>query len=180
MATETQGAEAVEHAQGMPQLDFATFPNQIFWLVVTLVAIYLVLTRVALPRIASVLAERQGSITNDLATAEEMKLRAGEAEDAYKKALADARAQANGIIAEAKAEIQKDLDKALEHAEAEIAARTAESEKRIAEIRASADESVEQVARDTALAVVEAVMPAAADTRAVDAAVGARMKGGTA
>ena len=41
---------------GMPQLDFSSWPNQIFWLVITLVAIYLILSRVALPRIASVLA----------------------------------------------------------------------------------------------------------------------------
>ena len=92
MATETQGAEtAAEAAPGMPQLDFSTFPNQIFWLVVTLVVIYLVLSRVALPRIASVLAERSGTITNDLATAEELKLQAVEAEKAYQQALADAR-----------------------------------------------------------------------------------------
>ena len=67
MATETTDAagKAAESA-GMPQLDFSTFANQIFWLVVTLVVIYLVLSKVALPRIASVLAERQGTITNDL------------------------------------------------------------------------------------------------------------------
>ena len=58
-------------AVGVPQLCFDWFPNQIFWLVVTLVVIYLILSRVALPRIASVLAERQGTITNDIAAAEE-------------------------------------------------------------------------------------------------------------
>ena len=70
MATETTEGhglpETAAEAPGMPQLDFSTFPNQIFWLVVTLVVIYLVLSKVALPRIASVLAERQGTITNDL------------------------------------------------------------------------------------------------------------------
>ena len=70
MATETTGAE--EAATGLPQLDFSTFPNQIFWLIVTLVAIYLILNRVALPRIGSVLAERAGTITNDIAAAEEL------------------------------------------------------------------------------------------------------------
>ena len=44
---------------GMPQLDFTTFPNQIFWLVVTLIVIYFILTRIALPRIGAVLAERR-------------------------------------------------------------------------------------------------------------------------
>jgi F-type H+-transporting ATPase subunit b len=65
------GAEA--GGAGMPQLDFSTFPNQIFWLVVTLVVIYLILSRVALPRIGAVLAERQP--LNDIAAAEELKQR---------------------------------------------------------------------------------------------------------
>lgn len=94
MATETteaaHGAAHGAEASGMPQLDLTTFPNQIFWLIVTLVVIYYVLSRIALPRIAAVLAERQGTITNDLATAEELKLKAVEAEKAYDKALADA------------------------------------------------------------------------------------------
>ena len=72
MATETDAAKAAEGA-GLPQLDVTTFSNQIFWLVVTLVVIYLILSKVALPRIASVLADRQGTITNDLAAAEELK-----------------------------------------------------------------------------------------------------------
>ena len=93
MATEaTDAAGKAAESAGMPQLDFSTFPNQIFWLVVTLVVIYLVLSKVALPRIASVLAERQGTITNDIAAAEDLKAKAAEAEEAYNKAIADARA----------------------------------------------------------------------------------------
>ena len=97
MATQTQdvGEAAVEAANvGMPQLDFSTFSNQIFWLVVTLVVIYFILSRIALPRIGGALADRAGTITNDLAEAEDLKQRALEAEQAYEKALADARAEA--------------------------------------------------------------------------------------
>ncbi|MDB4198503.1 F0F1 ATP synthase subunit B', partial [Ascidiaceihabitans sp.] len=75
MATDTQSA-AEASGPGMPQLDFSTWGNQIFWLVITLVVIYLILSRVALPRIASVLAERQGTITNDIAAAEDLKAKA--------------------------------------------------------------------------------------------------------
>ena len=105
MATEATDAAnaAAESSAGMPQLDFSTFPNQIFWLVITLVVIYLVLSRVALPRIAEVLAARQGAITSDIATAEELKQKAANAEEAYEKALAEARAEAGRIAAEAKA-----------------------------------------------------------------------------
>ncbi|NSX53484.1 F0F1 ATP synthase subunit B' [Parasulfitobacter algicola] len=152
MATESGATEAA----GMPQLDFSTFPNQIFWLVVTLVVIYLILSRIALPRIGAVLAERQGTITNDIAAAEELKLKAHEAEAAYNKALADARTEAQKIVAETKAEIQAELDVAIAKADAEIAAKTAESEKAIAEIRETAMDSIKAVAIDTTKEIVSA------------------------
>ena len=173
MATATQCAAS---APGMPQLDFSTFGNQIFWLLVTLVVIYMILSRVALPRIGAVLAERQGTITNDIAAAENLRAKAVEAEAAYNKALADARVEANRIIAETKAEIQADLDKAIAKADAQIAAKTAEGEKAIAEIRESALENVTAVAKDTAKEIVIA-MGGNADARSVNAAVTARMKG---
>ena len=175
---ENQADQLAQEAEtvGMPQLDFATFPNQIFWLVVALVAIYLILTRVALPRIGAVLAERRGAITNDIARAEALKTQAEEAEKAYEKALADARSEAGRIIEKTKAEMQEQLDIALQKADAEIAAKTAESERRLAEIRENAAAAVEEVARDTAREVVSA-LGGKADGRSVNAAVAARLKG---
>ena len=181
MATETTASDvahgAAEAAEaGMPQLDFSTFPNQIFWLLVTLVVIYFLLSRVALPRIGAVLAERKGTITNDLAAAEELKLKAVQAEKAYNEALVNARAEAAKIVAAAKADIQKDLDKAIAKADAEIAAKASESEKRIGEIRAGAADAVAEVARDTAAELV-AALGGKADATSVTAAVTAALKG---
>ncbi|MEQ3672865.1 F0F1 ATP synthase subunit B' [Pseudophaeobacter sp.] len=182
MASNTQdaahGAAEAAHgsAPGMPQLDPDTFGNQIFWLAIALVAIYLILSRVALPRIAAVLAERQGTITNDLAAAEDLKAKAVEAEDAYNKALADARAEAQRIAAETRAEIQVGLDEAIAKADEQIAAKAAESEKAIGEIKAGALESVKVVAADTAEALVTA-LGGKADAKAVATAVADRMKG---
>ncbi|WP_170517982.1 F0F1 ATP synthase subunit B' [Ruegeria atlantica] len=183
MATEPIAEEVVgkcvdSHgsAIGMPQLCFDWFPNQIFWLVITLVVIFLVLSRVALPRIAAILAERQGTITNDLAAAEDLKAKAVEAEEAYNKALADARSEAQRIAAEARAEIQAGLDDAIAKADAEIAAKAAESEKAIADIRAGALESIQVVAKDTAAELVTA-LGGEADAKAVDSAIDTQMKG---
>lgn len=174
MADTPAGAEA--GGAGMPQLDFSTFPNQIFWLVVTLIVIYFILSRVALPRIGAVLAERQGTITNDIAAAEELKQRAQEAEAAYEQALIDARAEAGKIVDTAKADIQAELDVQLQKADAEIAAQTAESEKAIAEIQAGATDAVKAVAKDTAKEIV-AAMGGKADAKAITAAINAAMKG---
>lgn len=163
-------------AIGMPQLCFDWFPNQIFWLLVTLVVIYFVLTRVALPRIATVLAERQGTITNDLAAAEDLKLKAEEAEKAYEKALADARAEAQTIVNAAKAEMQAEMDDATAKADAEIAARVAEADKAIAKIRDGAMDNVQTVAKDIAGEIVEA-MGGTADASALGTAIDSRVKG---
>jgi F-type H+-transporting ATPase subunit b len=174
MATEAHGE--AEAAVGMPQLDFSTWPNQIFWLLVTLVVTYFVLAKIALPRIGAVLADRKSTITNDLAAAEELKQKAVEAEKAYQDALANARTEAAKIVAAAKAEIQKDLDAATAQADAEIAAKAAESEKSIAAIRDGAAAAVSEVARDTAAELV-AALGGSADAKAVSAAVSARLKG---
>ena len=183
MATETHGvnwnAECLYDAggaKGMPQLCTDWMPNQVFWLLVALVVLFLILSRVALPRIGAVLAERKGTITNDLAAAEELKLRAQEAEKAYNEALATARTEAAKIIAAAKAEIRKDLDEATAKADVEIAARVAQSEASIAEIRAGAEEAIAVVAKDTAKELV-AHLGGAADARAITTAINARLKG---
>ncbi len=174
MATEAHGEGGA--AVGMPQLDFSTWPNQIFWALVTLVVMYFVLSRVALPRIGAVLADRKSAITNDLAAAEELKQKAVAAEKAYNDALATARGEAAKIVAVAKADIQKDLNAATAAADAQIAVRTAESEKTIAGIRDGAAEAVAEVARDTAAELVSA-LGGSADGKTVSAAVSARLKG---
>ena len=176
MASETHDA-ATEHYVGMPQLNFEWFPNQIFWLVITLIVVFFVLSRIAIPRIASVLADRHDTIQRDLEKAEELKQMAVEAEDAYNKALADARVEASNIVAATKADIQKDLDKAISKADAEISAKAAEGEVKIKEIRDNAMKAVQVVATDTATAIIDAVMPAANDAKAVKAAVTTRLKG---
>ncbi|MFI0396788.1 F0F1 ATP synthase subunit B' [Paracoccus jiaweipingae] len=174
--THTAMGHEPEAATGMPQLDITTFGNQIFWLLVTLAVIYWVLARIALPRIGSVLADRQGAVTGDLMAAEELKRKARDAEAAYEQALGDARSEAGKIVAANKAAIQKELDAAVAQADAEISARAAESEKRIGAIRASAVEDARSVAKDVAAELVRA-FGGQADQAAIDGAVDGKLKG---
>lgn len=172
-------ADDATSGPGMPQLDLTTFSNQIFWLVVTMVVLYFIMSRVALPRIAAVLADRRGTITSDIAAAEDFKLKAQEAEAAYNQALADARTEANRIVEAAKSEMQAELDVQLAKANAEIAARSAESERHIAEIRDNALAMVTDVSNDVTKEILTA-FDVKADARSVTAAVSARLKGGAA
>jgi F-type H+-transporting ATPase subunit b len=161
---------------GMPQLDFSTFPNQIFWLVVTLFVIFFVLKAVALPRIGGTLATRKGTITADLAAAEELKAKVVAAEKANNDALAAARADAAKTAAANKADIQAELNVEIAKADAQIATKAAESVKHIDEIRAGAQAAVAEVAKDTAKELL-AALGGSADAKSITAAVTARLKG---
>ncbi len=166
-----------DSAGGLPQLDLTTFPGQIVWLLITLVVLYLIFTKKALPSIGGVIEERSDAIEDDLERTAEFKRKAEEAEAAYERALADARAEAQKIAAAAREEIQKELDAEIAKADAEIAARTAESETRLAQIRDEAREAVRVVAGETAQELVAAITPEAGDPEAVTAAVARRMEG---
>ncbi len=174
MATET--SHRMVEAVGMPQLDIATFPNQILWLLVALVLIYLTLSRLALPRIASILANRRGTIAADLAQAEELKVRAQQAEKAYETALAAAKSEAQSIAAETRAKIQDELKAKMAKMEADMTTKMQESEQRIEAIRAAANASVKDIATDAASQIADKVL-GRFDQNRLRTAIDARMKG---
>jgi F-type H+-transporting ATPase subunit b len=174
MAEPAEGGAA---AVGLPQLDVTTFPSQIFWLIVSLVVLYLVVTRLALPKIVGAIEDRADAIEDDLDRAAQYKRKAELAEKAYEKALADAKAKAQEIAAKARADVAKQIAAAMAKADAQIAAKAAESEARIREIRDGALASVEAVAAETAEALVERFIPGAGAADAVRAAVQTRLQG---
>jgi F-type H+-transporting ATPase subunit b len=176
--TETLSAcvDSYGSAIGMPQLCGEWMSNQIFWLLITLMIIFFVLSRIALPRIATILTERQGTITNDIAAAEDLKAKAAAAEEAYQQALIDARAEAARIIEATKAEIKVDLDAAMATADAEITEKAKSSEAVIADIRSNAMASVEEVAKATAKELV-AALGGKTDEKAINKAVDGHLKG---
>ena len=163
-------------AIGMPQLCTDWAGNQVFWLVITLVAIFFVLSRLALPRISAVISERQSTITNDLAAAENLKSEAVQAEEAYKKALEEARLEASKIIEAAKVEIKQELDVAIQKADSDISIKAVASEDAISEIRKDALANVKSVAKDITSELVK-VLGGKVDAKALTAVINKKMKG---
>ncbi len=166
------------HYEGMPQLDPTFMPNLIFWLIITLIAVYFLLSRIALPRIGGIIEDRQTAIQNDLDQAAELKQKAEGAMATYEQALTDARAEAQTIAAQTRAEIQKELDVAIAKADAEIAAKAVESEARIGTIRASAMANVEEVAKDVSGDITNALAPKTGTKTDLNKAIAAILKDG--
>lgn len=156
---------------GMPQLCDEWVANQIFWLIITLIVIYFILARFALPRIGSILAARKSAIAQDIATAEELRQKAAEVEAHYNEALATAKAEAQRIANATKAELQKGIDKALTAADEKIAQKTAESENRLAAIEANSLSSIGEVSKEAAKEIVASFgykAPASAVRKAIN------------
>ncbi len=94
---------ASEHGRGFPPFDAQNFPSQLFWLVLIFVALYLLMSKLALPRIGSILEARRRHIEDDLAEAQRLKLESDAAIVAYETALAEARARGQTLASETQA-----------------------------------------------------------------------------
>ncbi len=150
--------ESTAHEGGQkgafPPMDATTFPSQIFWLVIFFALLYLLMSRLALPKMAAVLERRHKTIEGDLAKASALKNETEAAVQAYEKALADARAKAQGIAAETRAKMASEMDAERTALESKISAKTAEAETRIGTAKASAMKDVGEVAAETAAEIV--------------------------
>ena len=94
---------------GLPQLDPSSWPSQLFWLAVTFGVLYALMHTRFLPAIGGAIEERRDRIADDLDKAGEFKIQAEEAENAYNQALADAKAKAQGIAAETRNDVDRDI-----------------------------------------------------------------------
>ncbi|NBO19025.1 MAG: F0F1 ATP synthase subunit B' [Proteobacteria bacterium] len=105
----------------MPQLDPTWFTSQLFWLALTFVGLYIVLSRMVLPPLMDVIARREQAIRDDVAAAGRLKADAEHARADYEKTLAEARMKAQALISDALADQKakgeqkaKELDRQIE------------------------------------------------------------------
>lgn len=134
----------------MPQIeDVASFLPQVFWLVITFIALFLIMWKIAMPTIANTLEARQKRMEDNLDKAAQAKKEAEETLAAYEKAMDEARAEAQAIINEA-AKLMSEEAEAREAKIAEELGRTIAASE--AEIRKAIDDAMENV-RDVAVEV---------------------------
>ncbi|MDB5474454.1 MAG: synthase subunit [Devosia sp.] len=151
----TTEAHGGEHDSGVfPPFDPATFPSQLLWLALTFGALYLLMSRVALPRIGGILENRKGIIDADLAAADASRQKTDAAIAAYEAALAAAKAKAQGIASQTRETIQADLAAKRNAVEADLTAKVSAAEARIAGTKAEALTHVGEIATETAQTVV--------------------------
>jgi F-type H+-transporting ATPase subunit b len=173
----TEGVTVAEdHGQaGMPQLNFADFPPQLIWLVICFIVLMVLTSKLAMPRIAGVLEQRDARIRGDLDRAEKVKADADAALATYQKTMADARAKAQAEMRQGQAAIAAETTKREAEFAQQLAQRTKAAEDSIAQAKARALVDLRGLGAEVAgslLAKVAGVsVPAVQVQAAVDAAM---------
>jgi F-type H+-transporting ATPase subunit b len=169
------GAEGGGHS--FPPFQKETFASQLVSLAIAFVALYLIVSRIALPRVGGVLDARQNKIEGDLSAAQRLKEESEASLKAYESELAAARARAQSISSENREKLNAAAEAERKVLEERLAAKLAEAEKTIASTRSAAMSNVRGIAADAAGAIVQRLTGMTPDGKSVDAAVEASLKG---
>lgn len=155
----------------MPQFDPAVWVPQLIWLVITFMVLYLLMSRVALPRVSEVLEEREVRINESLRKAERLRLNAEDAIASYEKTIADVRAKAAEEVRAAREEAAAEAAERNAQLNERLAARISAAEQRIDKAREAAIAGLRDVAVTVSGAALERLIGQQVDERSLTSAV---------
>jgi F-type H+-transporting ATPase subunit b len=167
-AEAVHGGEAAAHgAEGggsaFPPFDASLFASQLVWFALTFAALYWIMSRVVLPKVASVKAHRAGTLSADREGAAAKTLAAEQAKAAMEKAIAKARADARKLIDDMRAKTKASLDEEQAQAEAKLAERAQAAESRINTARNKALAEVDGLAAALGRQIADKLAPLAVE-----------------
>src|ERR1700758_1517287 len=178
---EAKGTSAHTEADGgkppFPPFQKDTFASQLVSLVIAFVALYLIVSRIALPRVGGLLDARQNAIEGDLAAAQKLKDESDSALKAYESELAAARSRAQAISTETREKLNAAAEAERKTLEERLSVKLADAEKTIASTREAAMRNVRGIAAEAAAAIVQRLTGIMPDGKAVDSAGDASLKG---
>ena len=157
-ATTTEVGHEAAGGGVFPPFDSSTFASQILWLAITFGLLYWVISRIAAPRIASILEVRRDRIAGDLAEAERMRGETDAAVAAYEQSLAEAKQKAGVIATETRERVNRDLEARRHGVEADLSTKLADAEAKIGAIKSAAMAEVDAIATETTEAIVNALI----------------------
>jgi F-type H+-transporting ATPase subunit b len=174
--TSEEHIPASEHGRAFPPFDAQSFASQLLWLALIFVVLYLLMSRVALPRIGSILEQRRRHIEDDPAAAQRFKGLSDAAIAAHEKALNEARGRAQTLANETRMKASAAAEARRKEVDAKLNLHIAEAEKTIAATRSAAMTHVRAIAGDAAGAIVERLIGTRPASREIAQAVDGVLK----
>lgn len=143
-------AQGSEQPPPLPQMDVSSYVGQVFWLAIAFVFLYIVMSKISLPKVGEVLQNRRMRIANDIEKAEKLKLEAESTQADFTSAITEARQKASDLIAASREKIVKNEAKRFAKLEENFAKQSKESDQRIVQVKESAFKELVPVSSEVA------------------------------
>tara|TARA_B110000259_G_scaffold35317_1_gene39562 strand:+ start:109 stop:684 length:576 start_codon:yes stop_codon:yes gene_type:complete len=151
---------AVDAAEkvGMPQLDTEFWVSQIFWLTTTFSILFVLLSKLILPKISANLETRKSLILENISTAEKKREESELKIKEYNEIIERGKNEAKSIINQAKERLKKDISLKKEALEKDLSSEIQKAEVEIREFRDKAPERINKIAIQTSADLLQQLM----------------------
>ena len=165
--TQAQSAES----GGMPQLNPEFWISQIIWLILTFGALYIVLSKVILPKISDNLESRRSQILENIEIAEKQREESEEKVKEFEKIILNSKLEAKNLFNEARQKVLEDVDKKRSELEKSIEAEIVSAEKEIQSLNSNSLENIKKIATDTSSDLISQLIGQEVDKNTISSIV---------
>ena len=156
---------------GMPQLNPEFWASQIFWLVLIFGSLYLLLSKLILPKISNNLEARKSEIAENIEAAEKQRNESDQKLKDYEKIINQSKTEAKNLFNQTRKKILSDINNKKENLEKEIDEEIKKSEKEILELNKKSPEKINKIAIETAADLIKQIIGADVNNSNISAIV---------
>jgi F-type H+-transporting ATPase subunit b len=156
---------------GMPQLNPEFWISQIFWLTLTFGILYIVLSKLILPKISANLELRKSQIQENVEAAEKQRESSETKLKEYDSIILKSKLEAKNIFKDAREKVIKDINSKKETLDKQIDVEIQKAEKEIDLLRKSAPEKINKIAIETSSELVKKLIGADVNNSSISAIV---------
>ena len=163
--------KALASEEGMPQLNPEFWISQIFWLTLIFGSLYILLSKLILPKISNNLETRKAQITENIEAAEKQRSESDKKLHDYEKIINDAKIESKNIFSQAREKILRDINNKKEILEKKINEEVDKAEKEILDFKKKSPEKINKIAIETSAVLIKQIIGAEVNNSNISAIV---------
>jgi F-type H+-transporting ATPase subunit b len=156
---------------GMPQLNPEFWISQIFWLTLTFGILYIVLSKLILPKISDNLESRKSQILENIEAAEKQRQNSEEKLKEYEEIVSKSKMEAKNIFNQAREKALKDISAKKDVLDKQIDDEIGKAEQEIKELQKSAPDKINKIAIETSSELIQKLIGAEVNNSSISAIV---------
>ena len=156
---------------GMPQLNPEFWVSQIFWLILTFGILYVVLSKLILPKISNNLESRKSQILENIEAAEKQREDSVTKLEEYEKIISKSKLEAKNIFSQSREKVLKDISAKREVLDKQIDEEISKAELEISNLRESAPDKINMIAIETSSELIQKLIGAEVNNSSISAIV---------